>query len=88
MHIQDALKLLSIQEETLKFTVEIEANNFHPFLDLKIYNRNSRIDFEFSEKPHKLTIILNNKFQPYSSQAYNNRDHKERESTKVWITQK
>jgi hypothetical protein len=35
-HTQDALKLLNIQDNPLKFTLETEIDGQLPFLDLKI----------------------------------------------------
>lgn len=41
VHTRDALKVLNIQEEILKFTVVIETNNFLSFFLFKNSNRNN-----------------------------------------------
>ena len=42
-HIQDALKLLNIQDNSLKFTLETEIDGQLPFLDLKITRNSNRL---------------------------------------------
>ena len=46
-----------MQEETLKFTMEIEANNSLFSVELKIYNWNSRIKFGIFRKPIQVIIV-------------------------------
>ena len=41
-HIQEALKLLNIQDNSLKFTLETEIDGQLPFLDLKITRNSNR----------------------------------------------
>jgi hypothetical protein len=42
-HIQYALKLLNIQNNSLRFTLETEVDGQLPFLDLKITRNSSRL---------------------------------------------
>ena len=44
-HIQDAIKLLYIQDNSLKFTLETEIDGQLPILDLKITRKCNRITF-------------------------------------------
>ena len=51
--IQDALKLLNIQDNSLKFTLETEIDGQLPFLDLKI-KRNS-LGYKGNQHTQKIT---------------------------------
>ena len=49
-HLDDSLKLLNIQDKNKNFTMEIENNNYLPFLDFKIMKNNKKLEFGIFRK--------------------------------------
>ena len=57
--IQDALKLLNIQDNSLKFTLETEIDDQLPFLNLKIKRNPDRLTFGIYRKPTHTENYIN-----------------------------
>jgi hypothetical protein len=49
-HLDDSLKVLNIKDKNINFTMEIENNDYLPFLDLKIIKNNKKIEFGIFRK--------------------------------------
>ena len=49
-HVEDALKLLNLQEKSIKFTMDMEKDNMLPYLDLKLIRNNNSISFGIYRK--------------------------------------
>ena len=57
-HIQYALKLLNIQENSLQSTLETEIDGQLPFLELKITRNSKRLTFGIYRKPtHTIQMV-------------------------------
>ena len=68
--IQDALKLLNIQDNSLKFTLETEIDGELPFLDLKITRKSNKLIFGiYIENQHIQNVTLS---QMVTIPNYNN----------------
>ena len=64
-----SLKLLNIQNNSLKFTLETEIDGQLPFLDLKITRNSNRLTFGMYRKPtHTECYINSNGYNPKSQQ--------------------
>ena len=67
--IQDALKLLNIQDNCLKFTLETDIDDQLRFLNLKITRNSNRLIFGIYRKPtHTECYINSNSYNPKSQQ--------------------
>ena len=56
-HLDDSPKLLNIQDKNINFTMEIENNNYLPFLNLKLI-KNNKLGFGiFKKETYALNYI-------------------------------
>lgn len=63
----DALKLLNLQDNSIKFTAEVESENFLPFLDIKIMRNHNSIEFGiFRKTTHVDNYIKQDGYNPNS----------------------
>ena len=64
-HLDDALKLLNLQEKTIKFTIEKEDNGQLSFLDLNIIRNGTKLKFGIYRKPTQSeNYIKNHSYNP------------------------
>ena len=73
--IEDALKLLNLQEKTIKFTCEVEKNNCLPFLDLLIFRNNNHLEFGIHTKSSNSDVYINNNSYNPEAQKLANFNH-------------
>ena len=67
--IDEALNILNAQDESIRFTVEIEKDGCLPFLDVMVIRQNGSLEFDVYRKPTHTDLYINNK-------SYNPPPHK------------
>ena len=67
--IDDSLKLLNLQDKSIKFTLETENSGSIPFLDLRIMRKDNKLEFGIYRKPTHVDNYIKNL-------SYNPRQHK------------